>query len=77
MADLKEENEKLRERVYEKIGRKETDSAVELRMRSPAEKCIVALKNPQNKVVDEDTLLFLKDFSKKIIAKEDHHLAVG
>jgi hypothetical protein len=77
MADLKEENEKMRERVYEKIGKKETDSAVELRIRSPAEKCIVALKNPQNRVVDEDTLSFLKDLSKKIIAKEDHHLAVG
>lgn len=77
MADLKEENEKLRKRVYAKIGKKEADSAVELRMRSPAEKCIVALKNPENKVVDQDTFLFLKDLSKKIIAKEEHHLAVG
>jgi hypothetical protein len=77
MADLKEENEKLRECVYAKIGRKEADSAVELRMRSPAEKCIAALKNPENRVVDEDTSSFLKDLSKKISAKETHHLAVG
>ena len=77
MADLKEENEKLRKRVYAKIGQKEADSAVELRMRSPAEKCIIALKNPENKVVDEDTFSFLKDLSKKIIAKEGHHLTVG
>jgi hypothetical protein len=78
MADLKEENEKLRARVYAKIGKKKADSAVELRMRSHAEKCIAALKNAKNKVVlDEDTYSFLKDLSKKITAKEEHFLEVG
>jgi hypothetical protein len=64
MADLKEENSKLRERVYAKIGKKKAAVAVELRMRSPAEKCIAALKIPANKIIDDDTLSVLKELSK-------------
>ena len=66
MTELKEENEKLRKLVYEKLGRAEAIALVEERMESPSNMFLTHLKKPSNRILDDETVSFLKNLQKQV-----------
>jgi hypothetical protein len=66
LEELKEENQKLRNQIYQIFGPTETESMVKARTAAPAERMIDALKNPANKVVAQPTVAFLRSLGKDV-----------
>jgi hypothetical protein len=69
LNDLKAENQRLREELYKVLGEKKTEKAVESR-RHRAQNCfIAALKEPNNRVLDEVTRTHLQSLAKAVAKK--------
>jgi hypothetical protein len=66
MIELKIENENLRQQVYAKIGKNETDALIQKRLESPSQKVIAALKMTHNKTLNNDTISFLRSLRNDI-----------
>jgi hypothetical protein len=65
LITLKEENTKLREEIYTKLGsRKKVDSMVESKVSISTDQFIEELKGNKNLVVDDETKSFLKTLTK-------------
>lgn len=61
LEDLKAENAKLRSRIEAAFGSEETESMVQERQSVPAvDQFIANLKQPENRIVDDSTLKFLR-----------------
>jgi hypothetical protein len=71
LEDLKQENQKLRNQIYQNFGQAETESMVKARTATPAERMIDALKNPANKVFTHPTVAFLQSLRKDIESSAD------
>jgi hypothetical protein len=69
---LKEENAKLREEIYTKLGnRKKADSMVDPKASISTDQFIQELKGNKNLVVDDETKSFLKTLSKNAMKCAD------
>jgi hypothetical protein len=64
MIELKKENEKLRQHAYAQIGKNETDALIQERLANPSQKVIAALKMTHNRILDNETIIFLQSLRK-------------
>jgi hypothetical protein len=67
IKDLKAENEKLRSQLYAVIERKKAEKLVDARMNSASDKFVEAIKQPENRICDADTLKFLQSLRKDVM----------
>ena len=70
LEELKLENAKLREQVYQIIGPKKTERMVNQKLIARNERFIETLKKPENRVVDTKTLSFLKGLRTKMVSSQ-------
>lgn len=69
LEELKAENEKLRNCVMQKLGQKQTESLIrERRNTPPVEDFIAALKQPSNRIVDNNALDFLASLREEVVS---------
>jgi hypothetical protein len=66
LADLKEENAKLREQVYAKIGQTKAEALVQDRMAKATGAFVTTIKE-SNRVVEGETLKFLQGLRKELL----------
>jgi hypothetical protein len=68
LADLKEENAKLRDQVYAKLGPKKADALVQERMAKSTGAFVTSLQKRESavRVLDSDTLKFLQGLRKEM-----------
>lgn len=66
LESLREENEKLREFIYRRIGQGKTNDILSKQKLQSHESFIAALQNPANKTVDSKTNTFLRGLRKNV-----------
>jgi hypothetical protein len=66
VGELKNENKKLREQIYARIGKAKVESIMNEKRARSRECFLAAIKNPSNRVVDDSTIIFLKSLQKKL-----------
>ena len=66
---LKRQNDKLRNEIYDRIGKDITDTMVRERMDRPLLRFIETLKLPQNRLVDKKATKLLSSFRSTCVQK--------
>lgn len=67
--ELREETEKLRQELNDALGEVVVKGILEEKKRKDGENFIAALRNPKNRIMDSQSLKFLKRLSKNLPKK--------
>jgi hypothetical protein len=71
VEELRNENKQLREQIYAMIGKAKVESIMNEKRARSREFFLAAIKNPNNRVVDDSTIAFLKSLQKNLPSHEN------